>query len=386
VIWLVLVGSWVISNGYAAQEPQSVINTIQQAWKKRETQVFSLDCEWSAQQTFGAKTLVYHDKDWKTFFLPEKDLTVPAEYRFRLDGDSKMRYEYTGSLPVEQTRHFEPGSYVSTTDGREQKSYYGKDQATGEPRYAPVGFIGIKERIAEAWGIHLRPLLALYRPSCPELAPLLNLAKFSVRGQAMIGGRDCLLLERTDGGMPKCELAIDMKRDCVPVRVRQLIRNDFKGAGNWVTGNLAEINYLQKPDGSWTPASWKTASFKDGATVIEQMSAIVKRLDINVRIPESDFRFDFPVGSFIHNQKNGERYILREGGEKRHVTQAEMDARAPYKLLLATRSGEAIEGNPSWFPNFWLIVTGLILLGLIGWLGYWRLFPKRKGGTPNKFH
>jgi hypothetical protein len=309
--------------------------------KKRENQVRTVDCEWSAEHVFGARIYGYRDEKGRECALPPNDLTVASKYRFRLDG-KKMRYEYKGPQPIEATHSFETREYVSATDGIEQKSFYGKDQARGDPRFPPSGHINKQETLPETITIHLWPLLALYRPSTRGVARELDLTTLSPKGKITVAGRECLLFDRTDGQMEKHEVVIDMNRDCAPVRILSLSRDESTPGGAWRPTFLVEIDYTNRADGTWGLAGWKTAIYGKDGKVLEQMKAFVKRCDINAHIPESVFRFDFPVGTIVSNWKTGEHYLLREGGKKRHITQAESDARVPYKRLLTTDTGKAV--------------------------------------------
>jgi len=175
--------------------------------------------------------------------------------------------------------------------------------------------------------------------------------------------------------MGKSELVIDLKRDCVPVRLRRLFSDVTKTNTSWQLTSLIEIDYVDQANGSWRPKGWKTGIYGESGKVREQIRATVKRFDINVNIPDSVFSFAFPVGTIVRNWKTNEHYLLREGGEKRYITDAEAEARVPYKRLLATNTGEALG---SWgIPRrsvLLIICGGLLLLWIIQliYLGYRR--------------
>lgn len=347
--------------GLADETASATMSTIARAWKNRENRVSTLDCEWSGQQVWGAKTQVYYDEKGARYVLPSNDHTVTTEGRFRLHGD-KMRYESSGPQPIQETGSFETRGYVSVTDGIDQKSFFDKEKGAEGPRFPPVGFIGEKVTLPDTLTIHLWPLLMLYRSSAPDVvAAAVDLRKFSPKGPITIAGRECLLLERTTGGVEKQELVIDMKRDSVPVRIRSLSRDGSAADGAWYAAILIEIDYIDHGDGTWNPSGWKTAFFGERGRLLEQMKAVVKRCDLNTDIPDSVFRFDFPVGTKVSNRKTREHYLLREGGEKRPITQAEANARVSYKQLLETNPGGAL----GYRGRFWLVLSLIVTAGLL---------------------
>ena len=361
-IWGLLLAPWLTPGVcWAEDDAASIRAAIARASKIREDRVVTLNCEWSAATTWGAKCWVYHDKAGAKFYLPTDDLTVSSEYRFRLKEHAKMRLECTGPRPNQETRSFETREYVSVTDGEVQKCFYGKDRGSDEPRFAPTGFIYKEKTLPETSTIHLWPLLMLYRPSVPEIAAELDLTKFAYKGPITIDGRECVLFERSGGVMGKNELAIDMNRDCVPVRIRNLVHDESLTDAKWYPSRLIEIEYVDQADKSWRLAGWKTAIMGERGKVREQMRAVVKELAVNVDLPDAVFRFDFPVGTKVANWETNEHYIIREGGEKRTVTDAESEARVPYKRLLTTDSGQGLEPEVS-RVRLWLFVFLVIMV------------------------
>jgi hypothetical protein len=370
--WGILLSLWLFPGTSWADGKDTVAN-IARAWKDRERKVLSLDCKWSAEEVCGAKTCVYQDEKGKQFAIPNNDLIVNLEYRFRLKGQNKMRYEFTGPQPIQETRSFETREYISVTDGDQQKSFYGKDNESDNNRFAPIGFINKENTLPEMNTIHLRPLLFLYRAFASDIASSLDLARFSPKGNIIIAGRECLLLERINGGEEKLELVIDMNRECIPVRFRRLLREKSKTEDTWNATSLIAIDYGDRGNGQWSPMGWKTAILGGGGKVREQMTATVKRFQINADIPESVFRFDFPVGSIVRNWKSDEYYLIRSGGEKRYITEAESDARVPYKSLLTTNAGESLSPSHRSWRAISIIVSGAILLMLLALLIYRRI-------------
>lgn len=359
--WAIFLFLWLFPLPSRA-DGKDTIASIVRAWKDRERQVSSLDCEWSAEKMSGAKTYVYQDEKGMQFAMPNNDLIVNSEYRFRLKGQNKMRYEFTGPQPIQETRSFENREYISVTDGDQQKSFYGKDNKSDENRYPPLGFINKENALPEMNTIHLRPLLFLYRAFASDIASTLDLAKFSPKGNIIIAERECLLLERIEGGEEKQELVIDMNRECIPLRLRRLLRERSKAEDDWFATSLIEIDYGDRGNGHWRPVGWKTSILGDGGKVREQMKAIIKKFQINADIPDSVFSFDFPVGSIVRNWKTDEHYLIRSGGEKRYITEAESDARVSYKSLLTTNTGESLSPRDRSWRAILLVACGAILL------------------------
>jgi hypothetical protein len=359
--WPLLSGLWVIPALSWADETASIA-AIAHDWKSRENRTSTLNCEWAAEFMRGANTLWYRDQKGKQVFMSPNDFTTNGEYRFRLQGPHKMRYEYTQPQLVQESRSFEKRWYLSLTDGADQKQFYGKDEASEDPRFAPRGYINEKETLPETATIHLWPLLILYRAS---IATQFDLTKFSPKGKITIAGREFLLLERTGGGTQKQEVVIDLNRDCVPVRICGLAPDGSKDHGAWLVTSQVEIDYVDQAGGNWRPAGWKTVIMGEGGKVLEQMKAVVKRFDINADIPDSVFQFDFPVGTIVDNYKTKEYYLLREGGVKRRITDAENNARVSYKQLLTTNPGGGRTSDGGAWRVVVLVVCSVLFLLLV---------------------
>jgi hypothetical protein len=75
-----------------------------------------------------------------------------------------------------------------------------------------------------------------------------------------------------------------------------------------------------------------------------QVVVRITKREINVDIPRSEFQIDFPVGTKVHDRRMGAAppwYIVRAGGVKREITDAEMRRGATYDELISTESGMA---------------------------------------------
>jgi hypothetical protein len=279
-----------------------------------------------------------------------------------------MRLESLGPQPVEQTLSFETRGYVSVTNGKDHRCFYDKEKDSDDPRFPPIGFLQEKITLPETKTIHLRPLFVLYRPSIVDVAEL-DPRKFTSKGRVSIAGRDCELLERLGGGRGKEELVVDMKRDCVPVRVRRLLPDGSGRGDGWYATSIVEIDYIDEPDGTWRPKGWKTAILGEGGKLREQMKSVVKKFEINAPIPDSVFEFDFPSGTIITNRKTKEVYLVRESGEKRPVTRAELGDFVSQKQLLETDPGG---GSRRWS---WLVAllagTALLVIILVLARSFW---------------
>ena len=361
VFWPLSAAFWAIPTlSWADETP--LLAAIARDWKTRESRTSTLDCQWTAEVVLGAKVLWYLDEQGKRIPTPPEDFRTNGDYRFRLRDRQKMRYEFTQPRLIPEMGTFVTRRYLSLTDGADQKSYYGKDNVSDDPRFPPRGFVNEKETLPETITIHLWPLLLLYRPSTLHTAAQFDLTKFSAKGQITIAGRECLLLERSGGVPGKQELVIDRNRASVPVRVRNLVPNTSKGDGAWLATTLIEIDYVDQADGNWRPIRWKTAAFGEDGKIIEQMKAVVKKFDVNAEIPASEFQLDFPVGTIVRNYRTNEHYLLREGGVKRRITDAESDARISYKQLLATEPGKGLRPSGGGWRVVGLVVCSVLLL------------------------
>ncbi len=360
----------------------SIVEKVVKVWAERENRVQSVDCEYSAEITYGAKSCTYYyEIPGKPPAIPPEDLVVKNEFRVRFTRGDKMRLDRRGLQPIEETRDFQQRAHAAASDGNEYRDLWGKDESPGEPRYAPVGTI---HKEAHPWVARLdsfRALFLLYRSSCPEVASWRQLDQFSLKGKTVIAGRECVLFER-GGGLQKSELAIDMSRDYAPVRLRILHRDGKIAAGAWSTSWSLDINYKDLAGGAWRLAGWKSVVFKNDGSVRQQTDATITNCSLNVTIPDTVFQLEFPVGTLVQDRKAGETYIRREDGTKRRVTQAERDAFIPYKQLLVTEPPDDELSSGSDNRLLLLLVLAGVLGGVlaVAWLAY-KLSHTNRGST-----
>jgi peroxiredoxin len=81
--------------------------------------------------------------------------------------------------------------------------------------------------------------------------------------------------------------------------------------------------------------------------VQSRRSAKVGRFELNPKIDDDVFVFDFPPGTRVSDhrdpdRKHGVTYLVRPDGSRRVITQDEMNSRATHEQLMATETGEAV--------------------------------------------
>ncbi len=323
-------------------EPVATIEQISAAWKTRQERVRSARIEWKETELIpkGMKPAPVSSAAGKGRSpaatrepMPPTDLSLERSRTVLLNGrmlrmNREGPYWHSGRAEVDQD------AYVSTYDGEVAKSFF-DEKSIGEL----IGFIEVQARNQDFDNRNLLPMALAFRPCDPDMGGR-DLAGSTVSpGMETIAGRPCVVITGNPARSSYESLWLDPHRDFVVLRIQ-----DESGNGGRI--DTFDISYQKDPSHGWVPSEWKwTATGGISGRLFGRAAAKVTRYAVNTDIPKSAFQFEFPVGTYVSDlrEANAERYIVRQGGKKRIITDAEIrrGAGANYKELLSTESGQA---------------------------------------------
>jgi hypothetical protein len=271
--------------------------------------------------------------------MPPEDFTYTAPRSVSFD-DSKLVYELTRkNWKMGGVREF---SERFTFDGR-----IGKNWRSDNGNGFPVGQIRSEDYHTEISNYHLLPILMAYRPTYAKMEPYRG-ATFKLTGrEALIGGRNVVEVATVPPGDPVRSLWVDLGRECVVVRFVHRKEN--------VDQLKIDVEYKADEKAGWAPVSWSTVERFDDGTLRITSRAKVSDHEINPKLDKSDFDIVFPVGTYVHDEKGGGKFIEMENGEKRQLTSTELTR--PYQELIATPP----KSRHSWL-QYAFVIGGAIAL------------------------
>jgi hypothetical protein len=169
-------------------------------------------------------------------------------------------------------------------------------------------------------------------------------------------------------------LWLDNERDFLPLRY--LHQTSQKP--------VIQIDYLEwiRLASEWLPTEWRRAYLNpDRETINQSGLAVVHTHLLNHPINANEFTLEFPVGTWVEDardRKNRQKYIVRDQGQKREITERELSDGATYEQLLNTETGMALSYRSSsggtWHSTI-IQAAGVLLiicLGLAIWHLRWR--------------
>ncbi|WP_339910974.1 hypothetical protein [Symmachiella dynata] len=287
---------------------------ILKVWEEREQRVKSARFEWTEIR------------------LITDDLLMPGESRVEPD---VPQYSVKSSLSLKenQIRHTfrkeiwqvdaprGENSFVSVSNGETAKVYLPPGYVTEYPRGHASQQVGSDE----VNSTYLKPFLWCYRPSMSSVlvAPL---EKFDItQERAAYQDRDCVVLRYQPTPTTKFELWLDPSRDFVIVR-QQFIRDGL-------VANQLDVEYLPVDETRvWLPQEWRFAMLDKKGKSLLSMNGTLTRAEINPTLPDADFEFEFPPGTWVHEDKAHEHIVMADG-KQRAVALGERGL--PYESLLS---------------------------------------------------
>jgi len=329
------------SEGAAMAKAVPTVEHILIAWKARQDRTRSARLELKETELIPKGTTRPPRPDGEAItesvgssleWLPHTDTSVECCWTLLLSG-KMLRMTREGSYWHSHRAAVLQDRYDTTFDGEVARSFFDETTSIGQLK----GFIEKDARNPEFSIRTYLPMALAFRPCDLDMGGL-DLKHYMVNATMdTIDGRACVVLSPDPPSLhgEGKTLWLDPQRDFLVVRSQDVTRN---------RGNITifDISYKKDQLHGWVPSEWKwICTGGISGRLFGQAIAKVTRYTVNTEILRSEFLFEFPVGTYVSDLRKAdiERYIVREAGERRLVTNAELERGADYKELLSTESG-----------------------------------------------
>ncbi len=298
---------------------------IVRAWNRRKEQVRSARFEWSEVRNTTAD-----------LFLPGETRVEPDDPQYGVDSSlslkgDQIRHTFRKSIWRENAPRGE-NEYVSVSNGTTSKVYL-------PPGYVsdyPMGHATNEYGSNDIASVYLKPFLWTFRTSTSG-ALVAPMEVFDVVPDHVIHqGRECVILRHRASPTHGYDVWVDPSRDFLIVR-QQFVRDGR-------VGNQLDIDYeFNDQGGVWVPSDWRFAMLNSKGNPIHSVNGTLTRAEINVDIPDTDFEFDFPEGTLVHEGQVHQHIVMADGTQR---PIAVSDRGLPYDVLLSKGTGSV--GNSFW--------------------------------------
>jgi hypothetical protein len=278
--------------------------------------------------------------------VPERDTSFVRKIVLLLAREGKLRYEAEGKTWVEDVGDFVPQKYISTFDGKTNKTFYGRGNVGAELH--PLGFVNTHSANIDVDNYHLRPFLLLLRGLDKGFGGLSEDGWSLTKGNPFVEGRSVLVLTRQTRRAMKEEYWLDSEREFV------VLRNILSVDG----AERMRINcsYHRDPEHGWIPSSWEVILVDRRQAIVESARGQMDRYEINCSVTEPDFQFTFPVGTEVTDNVQDAIYIPQEGGSVTFITEQDQLAGRDYVTIIA--------GIGRSRTVWWIVLSGAALMFL----------------------
>lgn len=332
------------------------VQSILERWNRREQIVDSSIFTWTEQRTHVSDFLASDERRAEPF-TPNYDV----DGRLSFDGE-RLRYSYKKSLWKDADAPAGGDEFVSVFNGRDSKVYFPPGYVSEYPR----GHFSSQSQSEGLDALYLKPMLWTFRPSLPDVMlfpPADGKLQPSTRDDEHL--RDCVELTYTSSPGHVNRLWLDPKQDYSIVFAT--IETDEQ-----LTLQVEVTYTFDNGQSLWIPATWKLqAMFVNNAAQL-LVNGTMEKHNINPVLPASEFEFDFPVGTWVHEGANIE-YLVTEDGSNPHI--ARSDRNTPYAEL---RHGGGISTTAAhWL--FWAnvaLVCAISTYLLVRWQQWKRSIPQ----------
>lgn len=308
---------------------------IIKAWADREKKVTSAQFEWTeVRSTTGL------------FLLPDESIVEPDVPQYKVKSSlslkgTQLRHTFRKSTWQKDAPRGE-NQYVSVSNGKTSKIYLPPGYVSEYPR-------GHASQIAssdETSSAYLKPFLWSFRTSLPRVfaAPV---EKFQLKPERVLSqGIECVVMCYEASPTNSFELWADPSRDFLIVR--QLFLNDGR------VGNQLDIDYQQDEKTQlWIPQEWKFSLLDGSGQPILSVHGELTRAVINPNLPDSQFEYEFPPGTWVHEDGSREHIVLADG-RQREVPVGDRDL--PYETLLSDSAPHPVNGWKAMFVRINVMV------------------------------
>ncbi len=347
--WYMIAGFFLTSTGADAAEPWV------EAARKREEAFRSVEIEFRLVEFVAKGSLPVSPLPGVKAAgpIPSADRTFESTSRIVMDG-IKVRYEDNRPHWDFGAKDYLAKMTVGVWNGELSKAYCPDGIGQGDRR------TGVIMRTAEAKGINSSVLLGLtfnLRGLQPTICPYL-VSELKPTGLTQpIGGHLCNEYAITISPTNVLSVWMDPKCDYVVRRIRRLL-----------SGRIfyqTDVTFVSDPAAGWRPASWTWTLYDTTGRVDSSCDGTVTSFKANPSIQPDTFELTFPEGTFIHDNRDGRRYIVQPNGDWQQVSSI----------------GEPIDSaispiGSSWARrNRWLLVGLMVSVVLL--IGAWVVLRRR---------
>jgi hypothetical protein len=352
--WLiVLAGILVDDYQVLAQQPNSPdIQTILQAWKKRQEQVRSLKIVCKGKKTRSKLDITGPDSDG-VHDVPEEGFTFDSERIIRLCGD-KLHFEEIGKSWDGDRRELEPSHWGYAFDGNNWRLLF---HSFSESRPSGGSVYNKDSRIP--YNTVVLPVLLLYRPYKSEWA--FHPERFQVtQTNVVIRGVRCVQLEAEIPREKSVEwIWVDPEKQF-------LIQRYAKGTPSSIHFQI-DFQYKKFDSNEWVVSGWEHGSYLGNTTVIQSFRGIVTECKMN-RGDDHDCLLTFPPGTWVTDytktsaEGNYSTYLIKRDGSNRPILESEIRS-ATYEQLMNSDPGTIFSSSS--FNSKWLYIPVLFSVPLV---------------------
>jgi hypothetical protein len=331
-----------------------VLDKSKEAWANSNKVTGGFKARWKEDRAiskgYESFTLPVETGDGKVTELPPSDVINPATAVVICD-HKLLRYELKAPIWSGSKQKYINREYVSVFDGKDGVVYWPPSVEF------PRATITRHKESPDSSNFHIQPLLAAMYPH--EYLQTIE-QRLADTGQTQtVFGEECshLFAAPTVAAPGSTDIWVNPRREYGLQKIALGV--------NGVPFLTIEIDYkFSKALKRWLPSKWMTVHKPRGSSQYQKIiEAVVESIEPLDRLDEKLFSLDFAPGTLVQNAKTNEKYILREGGEKRPILNSERTA--TYEQLVRTDAGGASPKRARGGFSVYGILTGLVMLSLL---------------------
>ena len=312
-VFCTFLGLPAVANG---QSPALTIEQIQRAWQERQERFKTVHISWQADSlrvagSYSQNASAKAKNAEKGKILPPVDHKFTVTNSVFLKGDS-YRHDAQGLASwMTHLERFLQQDRILIFDGSTTK-----EKAKFEGRSYSQAFVQSEGRPKDAQLIDHYPILLSFRPIHKLLRPVV-LDEFTLTpGTHPFQGYLCHeLTKRIPGQQYMMRLWVDPKHDFI-------VRHVQVEAGGRLWADL-DISYAEVSEVGWTVSAWAFSTYDDRGKLASSARCRVTEQHYNTELPSDTFSEGFDPKTYVVNLAEKERYILKEDGSKRPVSESE---------------------------------------------------------------
>jgi hypothetical protein len=168
------------------------------------------------------------------------------------------------------------------------------------------GVIRQDRRHIEFRNLYLQAILMTFRAMTPEMRSF-DVTNYEFTGrQAVIRGTNCLELQQPPFNDLEERIWVDPAQAFLPLRLVMLQRG--------IITEALDVRYEQNADKEWVPQEWQVILNRSDGRLSTSTIARLTKCELNVAIPIEQFDIEFPAGTYVTDDKNGSRWIVKPDG------------------------------------------------------------------------